>query len=113
MNREEYYREAVMCAADEADVALTPDQVTTMAKCLMTSMECESMAFGYECIPNPLNAEIESINRRHAQEIREKDKVIAVAERYVAYKTGHDMASIGISPDGHIYRYGGRITEIY
>ena len=61
-----YWREALECALDEigASDKLTKEEIAAVAASLEASAECQSMAFGYDCIPNPQTLEIEELKRK-------------------------------------------------
>jgi len=68
-----YWEECISIAADECDLLLTKEQLEYLADAVAGGHENYGMAFGHDCIPNPLQTE----NDRLKKELRtEQDKVI-------------------------------------
>lgn len=65
MGREEYYAECISIAAEEIGLALTADQVASLADAVCGAAENESMAFGRD---------VASANL-HASQAREQDEI--------------------------------------
>lgn len=61
-----YWREALECALDEIGAfdKLTKEEIAAVAASLEVSAECQSMAFGYDCIPNPQTLQIKELERK-------------------------------------------------
>jgi len=66
----EYWIEAVECACDEAGVSLTKEQATQIAGSMQVSHENQGMAFGRDCIPNPLSTELDNERRKKKDELK-------------------------------------------
>lgn len=66
-----YWIEAVETALEEIDKLhnFTNAEIKDLAENLQISAEQESMAFGRECIPNPLQTEIQNLKAQHKKEI--------------------------------------------
>jgi hypothetical protein len=58
-----YWKESIEAALDEAGLTATPDQIETITKCVEISHDQYGMAFGHDCIPNPLKLENEQLKR--------------------------------------------------
>lgn len=69
----DYWKECISIAADECGLSLTDEQLECIAGAVEGGYENYGMAFGYDCIPNPLQSE----NDRLIRELRkEKEKVL-------------------------------------
>lgn len=67
-----YWKECIESALDEAGMVATPTQVESITKCVEISHDQYGMAFGYDCIPNPIMLE----NERLKKELEiERDKI--------------------------------------
>jgi len=69
-----YWLESIQSSADEHGVAMTQEQAEAMAADMETSHECYGMAFGHECIPNPLAAEVTAERRRREKDVAELER---------------------------------------
>lgn len=67
----DYWLESLELALDSVGAydALTPEQRKQVAESLVVSAENEGMASGRDCIPNPLNSEIDRLKAAHRAEI--------------------------------------------
>lgn len=69
----DYWKEAVSCALDEAGITASDEQIEQIAGAMESSHENYGMAFGHDCIPNPLQLE----NARLSRELRvEREKIV-------------------------------------
>lgn len=68
----EYWKECLMGAAEECELILTDIQADYIADCISRGHENYSMAFGYDCIPNPIVSEAE--RKLRILEEREKQR---------------------------------------
>lgn len=88
-----YWIEALECALDECGAwgVLNSEQMQQVARSLVMSAEMQGQAFGHECIPNPLQAEIDSLKKRHASEL-------ALSESREERFRGELARRIGVEP---------------
>lgn len=69
---QEYWDECISIAFEEAGITATKKQIELVAADIASGHDNYGMAHGYDCIPNPLEAD----NKRLAQELKtEKEKV--------------------------------------
>jgi hypothetical protein len=103
-----YWLESLGYALEEAGVydALTPDQRKQVAESLVVSAENEGMAMGRDCIPNPLNSEIERLKAAHRADIErfeERERIfcrdIARSQKVEARRIGINNGSVVIYKD--------------
>jgi hypothetical protein len=103
-----YWLESLGYALEEAGAydALTPDQRKRVAESLVVSAENEGMAMGRDCIPNPLNSEIERLKAAHRADIErfeERERIfcrdIARSQKVEARRIGINNGSVVIYKD--------------
>jgi hypothetical protein len=70
----EYWKECISIAADECGLALAPEQLHFLAEAVESGHENYGMAFGHDCIPDPVESEahrelqkLRAENERHEQ----------------------------------------------
>ena len=75
MSKQSYYEECISIAADEMDppVILTREQIAWLADAVVGAAENYGMYSGEDCIPNPLEAEMDRRGRSHKAEIKAKE----------------------------------------
>ncbi len=110
----EYWREALCCSLDEAGVTtLTSEQLDSVTNGLLGSRENESMAFGRDCIPNPMRAEVTDLESKVKRLEQEHDARERAWSKAVAGKLRvHHDTSISLNRDGYLEAYNGRTTEL-
>jgi len=90
----DYWKECVESALEEAGIEATSGQITVMADVVSGGYENYGMAFGYYCIPNPLQVENDRLNHKLSIE---KSKVMCPAcggrGRFVEYGPSHTYNS--------------------
>jgi len=57
----DFWEECISESFDDAGITATKDQIGTVAYWVEGAHENYGMAHGYDCIPNPLNTEIERL----------------------------------------------------
>ncbi len=80
---EEYWLECVETSLDEMGIpdALTKEQREQLAHDVQMGHENIGMAFGYDAIPNPMIAEVESVKRQAARDLKAQEDVTAIYKR--------------------------------
>ena len=69
----DYWKECILEAVEDAGIAATKKQIDTVAWWIEGAHENYGMAHGYDCIPNPLEAENKELKRKLKEE---QEKVI-------------------------------------
>lgn len=64
----EYWKECISYALDDAGITATDEQIAIMATVVEGSHENYGMAFGHDCIPNPLAAENTDLKKKLKEE---------------------------------------------
>ena len=110
----DYWREAGMNLLEELGFfgAASNADFDTAGELLEGWAENQSMAFGYDSIPNPRDAEIEGIKRAHEREMKEASANIDRLKENVGRRYGVNPRYISVS-DGRLYHSFGRTTEIF
>lgn len=67
----DYWDECISQAFDDAGIVAMKEQIEEVAGCVEVDHENYGMAHGHDCIPNPLEAEVE---RLRAELEREREK---------------------------------------
>jgi hypothetical protein len=71
-----YWKECISEAFDDAGITASEKQIETVVDWVKGAHENYGMAFGHDCIPNPLESE----NKRLTQELKvEKNKITCPA----------------------------------
>lgn len=65
----DYYEETIREAFDDSGIIATEEQIENVVGWVKNAAENEYQAHGYECIPNPMESEIDRIRAAHAEEI--------------------------------------------
>lgn len=60
----DYWRECIDIAFDEAGIEATDEQKELVAGAVEGAHENHGMAYGRDCIPNPLKSEADSLSRK-------------------------------------------------
>lgn len=109
----DYWKECISIAAEECDLALTPEQLDCLAWAAEGGHENYGMAF-YSPPPS---------DRLHAVEDEWKSKLISLQAEFDAYRCGAETAIkkalrvdqgslVSIGHDGEVMRYCGRSERI-
>lgn len=98
----DYWKEAISCSFDEHNMKYPDDIIESIAKDMINSAECQSMAFGYDCIPNPTKAE-ESIRVKNLEaKIKELEHEIQCYRQSVATRRGVPIEQVHIDHTGAV-----------
>lgn len=89
-HRLNYWIEAVESALEDVNKLnmFSNDEIKSLAETLQGSSEQESMAFGTEHIPNPLEAEIRNIKSKHKKEIEQYENREFIFRKNVSDRHG-------------------------
>ena len=112
----DYWREALECALDGANIdmsKITPEQLDLATHSLMISRDQESMAFGYDHIPNPMGTEVSELKAKTRQIELEHDQREQLWSATVAERLRVTPGKrVGLDQDGRLIAYGGITEEI-
>lgn len=113
MSVSDYYLEAIHCGAEAAGLDLTDEQAKSISESVMGAMENESLAFGRDCIPNPLESEIKQIKAAHQRDLAAQEKRIDAAKEVLGRKLKLDPKHLSVGSDGRVWHSDGRTSEVY
>lgn len=112
-HHDDYYLEAIHCGAEEAGLNLTDEQAKSILDAVTGAMENESLAFGRDCIPNPLETEIRQLKAAQQRELADQEKRVDAAAAVLGRKLNLDPKHISVGSDGRVWYSDGRTSEIY
>lgn len=98
----DYWEECISIAADECGLTLTKEQLACLAESVEGGHENYGMAFGYDSIPNPLNAEVESLKKRIRELEEEHESCLYGIKKGVALRRNVSVSDVHIERDGHV-----------
>lgn len=97
-----YWKEAVSSSFEENGLPLTDSIIESVAKDMINSAECQSMAFGYDCIPNPAKAEKSNEIKRFEATIKELERQIQCYRQSVATRRGVPIEQVHVDVHGAV-----------
>ena len=86
----DYWLECIKEAFEDTGIIATEEQIRNVAGWVEGAHENYGMAYGHDCIPNPMISEIEKLKMKHKEEIKDFEKMIFA-------KKGLDTVSDGMS----------------
>lgn len=101
----QYWVESIWQALEDLDIRLTGEQTLALAEACETIAELESQYTGRECIPNPLQTEIDRLKRSHEEELATVKRRGERVERALIERAGGD-------PEYHFVRVDGVLVEV-
>lgn len=115
MDAQEYWEECIAITADEAEIGLTLEQIKTLAEGVKGGHENYGMAF----YSPPASDRYNQIEREW------KEKYEKLEREFERYRNGAETAikralpqrvyrdePVSITPDGDVFKHGGRTTQI-
>lgn len=100
-----YWVESLGQALDDLGIRLTDEQVMALAEACEGIAEVRSQYTGQDCIPNPLQTEIDRLKRAHAEELTVIQRRGERVERALIERAGGD-------PEYHFVRVDGATVEV-
>lgn len=98
----DYWKEAVGSSLEENELRATDAVIESIAKDMINAAECQSQAFGYDCIPNPANAEKSSQVKNLEARIKELEQEIQCYRQSVATRRGVPIEQVHIDHTGTV-----------
>lgn len=100
----DYWKEAVSSSLEENNLLhLVSDEVLkAIAKDMINSAECQSMAFGYDCIPNPAKVEKTAKEKSLEAEIKRLENEILCYRQSVATRRGVPVEQVQLDVHGTV-----------
>jgi len=100
----DYWNECISEAFDEAGIDATKEQIDGVAEFVEGAHENYGMAFGHDCIPNPMKSEVETLNdqmqalkQEHRNEVDKYRGSVARRHRVDINRVYLDGATVMIS----------------
>lgn len=98
----DYWKEAVSSSFEENGLPLTDAIIENVAKDMINSAECQSMAFGYDCIPNPAKAEKSAEIKNLESKIKDLEHEIHCYRQSVANRRGVPIQQVHLDHTGDV-----------
>ena len=70
----DYWKECISIAADECGLVLTEEQLECLADSVEGGHENYGMAFGHDCIPNPVESRVQEELQNLKREIQKREE---------------------------------------
>lgn len=105
MSKTIYWRESLGIALDDAGIKYTPEQLDELTDSVVGIREVESQALGYDCIPHPLQTQIDNLKQRHKEEVKELENRNNAIEDLALKARGlsHDRAYVSVDRNGYAH----------
>lgn len=97
-----YWKEAVSSSFDEHNLKYPDDIIESIAKDMINSAECQSQAFGHDCIPNPAKAEKSAQVKNLENRIKELEQEIHCYRQSVATRRGVPIEQVHVDHTGTV-----------
>ena len=97
-----YWEECITEALEEAGVTATKKQIDFIVGWVEGAHENYGMAYGHECIPNPLAADIDKLKSQLRKTEDAHEKQIHGIRKGVALRRRVDVTQVHIEDDGHV-----------
>lgn len=98
----DYWKEAVSSSFEENGLQATDSIIENVAKDMVNSAECQSQAFGHDCIPNPAKAEKSAQVKNLEAKIKELEHEIHCYRQSVATRRGVPIEQVHIDHTGTV-----------
>tara|TARA_R110000764_G_scaffold132941_2_gene220847 strand:+ start:2298 stop:2606 length:309 start_codon:yes stop_codon:yes gene_type:complete len=98
----DYWTECIKESFSEAEIIATDEQIKTVIEWVEGAHENIGMATGSEHIPNPLNAEVDALERKIKTLQAEHERQISGVLKGVAHRRNVDLTNVNIDTDGLI-----------
>jgi len=98
----DYWNECIREAFEDAGLVATKDQIDIVAGWVEGAHDNYGMAYGHDCIPNPLSSEIEKIKREMVRQQEAHERQLNGIRKGVAHRRNADIGGVVISDDGEV-----------
>lgn len=96
----EYWKECIAEAFCEAGIEATEEQLDLVTEWVEGAHENYGMATGQECIPNPMESEVNELKRKLQKQDAEHEKMIDGIAKGVAKRRNVSANDVSIDTDG-------------
>lgn len=100
----DYWKEAVSDSLEEQGLLheLPEGAIAQIAKDMINAVECQAMAFGWDCIPNPAIKEKSDEVKRYETKIKELERQIVSYRQSVATRRGVELHQVFMDDYGTV-----------
>jgi len=98
----DYWEECIESAFNEAGITATQEQIKSVAADVAVSHENYGMAFGYDCIPNPLLSEIQKLEQEIKRNKEKHEIQLHGIKKGVAERRKVTVPDVCIDDDGSV-----------
>ena len=98
----EYWKECIAEALEDSGIKATDEQIDNVTSWVEGAHENYSLATGEECIPHPLEAEIDAVKKKSAKQESAHQRQLDGVCAGVAHRRGVSANSVCIDNDGHV-----------
>lgn len=95
-------KECISIAADKCGLVLTDEQLECLADSAESGHECYGMAFGHDCIPNPMSSEVERLKAQIKKLEEQHETQLYGIKKGVAMRRNVSVHDVHIDDDGHV-----------
>jgi len=96
----EYWKECIEEAFCETGITATEDQIKTVIEWVEGAHDNYGMATGEDCIPNPMEAEINELKRKLVKQDGEHERIINGITKGVAHRRNVSVTDVSIDNNG-------------
>jgi len=98
----EYWKECILEAFCDAGIEVTEEQINLVTGWVEGAHENYGMATGQECIPNPMESEVDELKRKLKKQDDDHEKMIDGITKGVAKRRNVSVSDVSIDTDGHV-----------
>jgi hypothetical protein len=98
----DYWEECITEAFDDAGIEATKEQIDTVTSWVDGAHENYGMAFGHDCIPNPMESEVEKLKAHIKMIENAHDNMIFGIKKGVAKRRNVSPQDVHIDDSGHV-----------
>ena len=99
----DYWKECISEAFCDVGIKATDEQIENVVGWVEGAHENYGMATGQECIPNPMQSEVEQLKAAHEKEIKDRDRREFAYRKSVANRRGVSVDTVYLDGDSVIY----------
>lgn len=96
-----YWDECIRTSFEENGIIATEEQIKAVVKDIEGAHETYGMAYGHDCIPNPLSVEIQALEQKLRKAEGQIDKERLDFKKNVAMRHHCDISQVSLDGNGH------------
>lgn len=98
----DYWHECIAESFDDAGITATEEQIKTVASWVEGAHENYGMAFGHDCIPNPMETEVNELKKKIEKLEQSHETQLSGIRSGIARRRGVDISDVYIEPNGDV-----------